>query len=441
MADTLSRVMVQVYSKLAATFNASNTVSQPSDAIMSFMIPGLLIDTKLNPDDPQTQYYVANALDPTLACSWTVSPQGATVSQIYRAILDGKETPLVELPPQQRERVDAALTLLFVDGSQPTELYRTYLEWQSNYFNALDAYEQARATADNGGASVPPAVREALVTAEREWDEHGHRAQVDNALETLRLFESYEPSVYWARLARQFAQWTRSYGYESFYQHITSIPPFHRWFTQEGWSTFRFDRQDAACQQRSGAAGMGAAPAAGAMNLRIDDRPLEGGDDPVVEDVQMFCRLRRVEIVRPWMDINVFRGRTWRWSPGSVAYGTVIATGGDLAGGVVPGGTMPVLPVSAVLSRDLLITWKDTGTQTLSQRLRRAQDAGQRISLGPFDLSGARGIESGRIDMPDPQLIGFRSLVLPKCPDPDPDLPWPTTAPSPMARLARARVP
>src|SRR6266404_2102185 len=97
MADLSAQIFVQLYSKLAATFSVKDTIGQDGQSILSLMIPGLYIDQHLDIQLPETQYYIANALSPTIECSWILRERIGTITDIYTAILNGKETPLVSL--------------------------------------------------------------------------------------------------------------------------------------------------------------------------------------------------------------------------------------------------------------------------------------------------------------------------------------------------------
>lgn len=441
MIDVLeNQLLVQLYSKLAASLSVPGTVGHDNSSILSLQLPGLYIRPNLDPQDPENQYYIANSLDMVLACDSTVVRKTGTVSSIYKSILDGKETPIVHLDPERLHELEKARNFLFDDDGDPTEIYRNYSSCQLAWLEAQDSYEAALATHSNGGPDVPEQLVERLEAAGMAWKEQGHRTEVERALAIIAEYESYEPELFWRRLSERFARYTRRAGVSSEFQLIQPNPPYAHWFQQFGWSSFKFDMKDFRNQSRSGGLDAGSCrcccercqAASSTCPSKVTSTrsfsilgcrsSTERNGSTDFQDFTLECSLRRIEIVRPWMDSNVFYSRAWRWSRCSVSYGVTLSTGGDLAGRVIPSGVMPVLPSSAILARDLKIHWKDG---TAMQEVRNRLSDGEELHLGPFRLSRSMLDDDHRIDQPDPQLIGFIGTILPMCPNPDPTLPWP----------------
>lgn len=434
--DVSAQLFVQLYSKLAAALSVPGTVGNDSGAILSLQVPGLNIDLHMDVEDPATQYAIANALNPTLACSWTLVRGAATVTDVYKAILDGKETPLVELTEAQRRELAAADAYLHDPGGGPTPAYARYLECQLAWLQALDSFEAARATYLNGGEPVPKRLRVALQKAAEVWRTEGHQHDVERALATVAEYEALEPHVFWYRLHHRFREYTRVAHVTSEFQLVDANPPYQQWNDPAGWSAFSYDSRDYYNQPRSGGVGLDdgccrccAPPQPTAPAPLLAARaPGDAGEVPIPLGEAEFilkASLRRIEIVRPWMDANVFYSRAWRWSRASVSYGVVVSTGGDIAGRLVPKGVMPVLPTTAILARDIDIFWDDGG-RTAAQ-VRAHLESGRDVRYGPFSLVGAAVDGEHRISIPGPQLIGFISAILPECPNPDPALEWPLT--------------
>ncbi len=435
MADPDAQLFVQLYSKLAAALSLAGTVRQDPSSILSLQVPGLYIRPHLDTKDPTTQYYVANALNAILACSWTAERKAGTISDVYKAILDCKETPLAGLSPKQHKALDDARTYLLDADDEPTTAYRQYLDCQLAYLEALDNYEAAAATQENGGLPIPLPLVLKLKAAEIAWRDRGNKAEVESAIATVAQYEALEPATFWQHLAERYARYTLTAGINSEFQLTTANPPYEQWFEEFGWSDFQFDSKDFANQDPSGGAGIGdrqcccctSAPMPKPQTVRRAFSVLDSvsGDTAIesgIHDFRLSCRLRRIEIGRPWMDTNVFYSRAWRWFSGSVSFGVTISTGGDIAGRVLPSGVMPVLPVTAILARDVDIYWSDDKTM---QAIAACVQQGGDIHFGPFRLSRGTIRDQHHITSSAPQLIGFISAILPKCPNPDPTLQWP----------------
>lgn len=454
--DLQAQLRVQLYSKLAAGLSVAQTPAEPGGPMLSLLVPGQFIRSHLDPESLATQRMIANAFNVTLACSWVAATGSESVADVYKAILDGKQVPLVHLTPEQQAELDAAEDYLFDAERQPSEAYQQYERYQLAYLEALDRYETAVVTHHNGGPAVPPELKERLTAAVEAWRNEGHQHEVDRALVTVGAYEALEPLVFWQRLATTFDEWTRRDALGGEFQTVITNPPYQEWFEEFGWSDFGFEDYDFVRQERSGGAGTGHR-----CCCCCDDGPDGSGPDDDGPDgsgpdgsgfgidaswsaalgagrFRLTCKLRRVQVIRPWLDSNVFVSRAWRWSPGSLGYGSVVSTGGDVAGAVLPNGRMPVLPVTALLAKDVEIDWEDDGGDS---RVSGDLFAGSgEAAFGPFNLAGADVRGAGgehHISMRDPQIIGFLSVVLPRCPDPDPALPWPLLSdPARLTRLA-----
>ena len=307
--DFDAEAFAQLYSKLAATLSASQTVGGATDLLLSVLIPGQYVEQNLDPKAPSTQYLLANVLNPTLECSWVTRRNAATVPDVYESIINGKETPLVRLSPEQKAELDRAARLLYQADGAPTPYYAEYLADSLDYLTALDAYEQADATQANGGPPVPPEIVAALEAADARWRDHGHKADVDRALATIAELEAFEPAAYWHQLAVRYRDSTRGFD-DSRYQHTAGNPPYPRWFDDDGWTSFEFDEQDFVHQDRSGSVGVG-------DGCRCPDGVRPGYLWRVPQRGDRF-RQRRVTAVRPRAEAG---SRSPRASAGSRSCG------------------------------------------------------------------------------------------------------------------------
>ncbi|WP_010170970.1 hypothetical protein [Pseudomonas sp. PAMC 25886] len=453
---------VQLYSKLAESLGAAGVVGQNPAALVSIQLPGVVVPPGLDPDDPATQYLISNLLNVTLECNYVVTTKAALVSDVYKLILDGKETPDIELTKKQLADLNHAQEQLYDRASQqPTAKFLAYQKCSERYYAALDTYNTQRQTHLNGGSKVPKKTKDALDKADKEWLAHGYKEAVQRDLAIIAELESRNPYVYWQALRERYENATRLLPNNSSFQEITSLPAYKNWFNQDLWTPFRFDSNDYKNQRRSGGTGMQAggctcctrdevqgrvhsARSAIDLHRRYDQfQPLGAWDDASATEVyiphqvdpehlELELSLKRINIIRPWMDSNVFYSRTWRWSPQSIGFGIDISTGGSVAGNQVASGVMPVLPTTALLAKDIMVR---TSCEKTHAWLAEQFELGRMVRYGPFRLQGLRegtgqhlkanGQAVKSVLLGAPQIFGYLSTIFPQCPNPDGSLPWP----------------
>jgi len=461
-AEPDSADFVQLYSKLAYALGAAGVVGRNPAALVSLQLPGVVVDPGMDPDNLSTQYLVSNLLNVTLECNYVVTPKAGLVSDVYKLILDGKETPRLELTPEQAAELERAQKALYDRASgQPTKMFVDYQACAQQYYAALDTYNAQSTTHSNGGPAVPQATIDALQEATRTWDDQGCRQLVELNLATVAELECRNPYVYWQALQERYANATRQLENNSTFQEIASLPPYKKWFDQDLWSPFRFDANDYRNQHRAGGTGMQAGEckcctprglhgsvsglrSPFARRTHHDQSQLLGAWDhdaevelsvphpACAEDFELELSLKRINILRPWMDSNVFYSRTWRWSAQSIGFGIDISTGGSIAGNRVASGVMPVLPTTALLAKDIVVRTSCERTQAWMQAQFKA---GRTIRFGPFLLQtllapdASSLLANGKAVKAQltgaPQIFGYMSTLFPQCPNPDGTLPWP----------------
>jgi hypothetical protein len=456
---------VQLYSKMAQTLAVSGVVGQNPSALLSLHIPGVVVPPGLDPDDPETEYYVSNLLNTAVECNYVATPKAGLTSDVYKLILDGKEMPLIELSPEQKKELRKAEEYLSEPGGGNSPAYQAYLDCAESFYSAQDALFADEATHENGGPDVPAEVRKRYEEAKERWVNQGNKAKVEEALATIRQLQAREPYVYWQALADRFARSTMRLDNGSEFQRVDSLPRYKEWFRDELWSPFSFDEKDYNGQRRSGGTGMhgqcrcccdccGAIGRRDGAGAAVEDSvaskawrdqswilaasagsrgpPERGPTASVAADLMTLkCQIKRVTIVRPWMDVSVFYSRLWKWSRQSIGYGIVVSTGGSVAGNQIATGVLPVLPTTALLAKDIEVT---TTSQEAFEWMRAKLEAGHKVRYGPWLLDKIRPLREGEgrsasaiagVASGSPQLFGYISTIFGKCPNPDGSLPWP----------------
>jgi hypothetical protein len=461
--DAKDAEFIQLYSKLARTLGVFGVVGQSPSALLSVHVPGIVIPTSLDPNDPETEYYLSNLLNAALECNYVVTPKAGTVSDVYKLILDGKETPLIDLTERQKMELREAERYLIEPGERFTPAYEAYIACAEVFFAAQDTLLSDEATYKNGGPEVPPAVRQRYEDALSNWRENGNKETVENALAIIRQLQARDPYIYWQALADRFRRHTEHLRNGSEFQRIDSLPRFKEWFRDEAWAPFVFDERDYHHQDRSGGTGMhgqcrccccekvveSAEDLASAIRLQVSNAawkdhrsmlvamgpelaPIERRQGVVAGEMTLSCFIKRVTIVRKWMDTAVFYSRFWKWSPQSIGRGIVISTGGSVMGNKIATGVLPVLPTTAIIAKDIEVSIRsEDALKWLQQKI----EMDHTIRFGPFLLNAVHAayredgfgkvIQVGSA-VGAPQLLGFISTIFDKCPNPDPLVPWPS---------------
>jgi hypothetical protein len=472
---------VQLYSKMAQSLAVSGVVGQNPSHLLSIQLPGVVVKPGLNPRDPETEYYVSNFLNLTLECDYVATSKAASVSDVYKLILDGKELPLIELSSAEKMKLKEARKFLFDAGGSPSPAYLAYDDYAYRFYTAQDTLDTAKSTHDNGGPPVSEEVLEAYDRASTEWQMNGYKDDIENALAVIEQLEGRDPFPYWQALSNRYSQYTRALPNGSQYLSVTSFPPYEHWFDVDLWTPFSFDEGDFRKQRRSGGTGMrgGGCCCCGSGQQYFDGARLGGRQALNISSsgfgpgfhlnrptkswrhnscdmmaawheaseaseeqlpflgnqgaMRLDCSFKRINIVRPWMDANVFYSRLWRWSPQSIGWGIDVSTGGNVAGNQTASGVMPVLPLTALLAKDIKVSMAPGPAANWAQK---QLVSGKRLRYGPFLLdkaipapSGTRFASGAPVGLQfsgAPQIFGYISTIFPECPNPDLTLPWPT---------------
>ena len=472
---------IQLYSKMAQSLALSGVVGQNPSALLAIQLPGVVIKPGLDPKDPETEYYVSNFLNLTLECDYVATSKAASVSDVYKLILDGKELPLIDLSPEEKEKLKLARDYLLDASGNPSPAYIAYNDYAYRFYTAQDTLDTAQATHDNGGPPVSEAIRDAYTQARADWHSKGHKDEIENALAVVEQLEARDPFPYWHSLAKLYSEHTRALPNGSRFQSVTSFPLYEHWFDQDLWTPFSFDESDFRRQRRSGGTGMrgsaccccegddqyfyaglanrshlaSSSPSGFGPGFHLN-RPVRSSShnisdiiaawrdaSPNTEETlphaysqgakKLECSFKRINIIRPWMDANVFYSRLWRWSRQSIGWGITVSTGGNVAANHKATGVMPVLPTTALLAKDIRVSMASSPVADWAQR---QLAAGKRLRYGPFILDNVASAPPGsRLSSGAPaefqfsgapQIFGYISTIFPQCPNPDLTLPWPS---------------
>lgn len=410
-----------------------------SGEFVSFLQPGQFVSTNLQEDDGSDDMAIQSTIANTLIDSSYVNKVKdinvsngtellGSVDQVTYDILNHMALPY---------KAQSAATTLQIDNlTKSTEkLVTNYNLYSGFYFDAVDAYntEAHKQIPDTGRLAR---LRQGIVTASNNWATFGQRSQYEKQMALLTYLTKEDPITFWNNLKTRFdLNLKQAPKFGPFYQTFLQ-PPISTW-NNAGWATFerQISESDTYNYSKStswsGGISVGwgmfsfGGGASGSTNYQYAQSS--------VSTVNIKFDYLRVRILRPWLVEDMFGYRFWTWNN---QFGNqLISDGGNLnvTPPVRPLGRMPVLPRYLILVRNLEISAAFTSAEA---SLYQSQlQSGVSIGWGPFSISGTYNeaqstkTTKGSFDgitfkVAQPQIIAKTGLLMPKCPNPESDLPW-----------------
>ena len=322
---------------------------------------------------------------------------------------------------------------------QETALVKMYNEKMQEYMNAALEYNSHRVNALAGrdpaavhfwslNASI---LRNKVMAEKNDWITNGFKEEYDQIAayiaqvegrSMLTLKQQYLDDVEKARLTGIAS------GSDFYY---TSLLPGGFAETNNGWTEFKFQSSDLQSNYKfdSKKGGGGGGLSLGFFNVGGSGsyEKQTSGRKIDASNFKLNFRICQVPIVRPWFNVNFLTSKYWRFDKSNPEFRDNMVSDGDRP----PNGMIPAYTTTALFVRDLNLEFGERSTEMLSE-MERAKGGGF-VSWGPFYAGGSyesssieRSLEakssSQGISIPGMQLIGFKCHILPKSPDPKPDI-------------------
>src|SRR5690606_13883166 len=131
-------------------------------------------------------------------------------------------------------KLDEAMAVLEDEQGEPTRAYEKYFEYQNEYYDALVAFQEAKANAENEGTPIPPGVQSKLKQAKQKWDTLGRRQKIETAISVITNLSDLDPNTWWANLRERFDNFQTRAPAGTFGQTGT-FPKYERIFEDKGW--------------------------------------------------------------------------------------------------------------------------------------------------------------------------------------------------------------
>jgi hypothetical protein len=409
------------------------TATGKQESLICIANPGAYLPATLDPENKVEDRASLSALfDNSPQFSWFYKAALWKVAQAYSSVLVNKEAPLTKLTADQKEKLTQSQAVLDEDWA----IYSTY---QDAYWDQLDAYNAALATYMNDKeATIPPSLERRVKAALDAWNALGRKSKVESALAIVTALGALEPELFWSKLSERYTAATQQTSQKDEFQPVGVFPPYKSWFQDAGWTSFSFTQKDMNNQSSSQAIAVSGKLDGDFGMFRVSGSGKYEEDKTYVKmeqtELDVSCKLLRVSLDRPWMNPLIFGSRAWRFYAGGPMGGQELSSGADIEAGISPTGKMIAIPTAAILSKDVSI--KGSFDNTIVEEMHREIDAEASVGIGPFAVAGQFAMTDDKktvkgsvaadvITAKDVQVIGWICQLLPKCPDPNNDLPWP----------------
>lgn len=395
--------------------------NEPSTKLLSILLPGITLDSAMDPTTYDGELLLRQLVDRIPAVSKNYVDSGKKVSQEYAKILSAVTPDDDPRAEKQRQLYENAQALLFADGEYTKE-YKIYLEKQADYQKAQDAYLTACNKADSDKAEIRNLKAQAQV-ALQNWIASG-RAKIDQALEILTQYRAFTPAAIFQNAIYEYELNQSPTGMTTQFAPATwcTDPDSLSWETvtvQEG-ATEDHVHKDISSLSSSFNAGFSLGLWKGSASGQYKKDLEHVQTESAVEQFGMQFKVARVDILREW-----FNG-------GLLNYPTVyihgVAKNGICSGSLADTGncSFPVLPTALILAKDINVY--NNFSQAEMDYVNKASEwsAHAQVSYGPFSLGNdtksssvsedekKAGFDaSGKIEIgKTPQIIGIISTVL-----------------------------
>jgi hypothetical protein len=386
------------------------------------------------------------------------SQDGASIASVYKNVLQFSEVASAEPTEEQVAQVERARNLLTEtkmetdigtgeeqEITDDSRLVRAYDTFRSEYENAVLEYNGKRLAALNASDSLAvqdwmlngDLYRNKVRSAHDKWVTAGHkhdveklRALVDQVSQrSLKLLKAdLEDDLAKAEMTNPGA------GGETFYW--TSLIPSGLPFSK-GWSTYDFKQSESTVHESKKTnewEGDAKIPAFGwGFSPKAAGKREEYKREVDTSNFSISFQVGQGMISRPWMSTNFLLSNAWRFGPNMPSLTNLTET---LSNGKTPpefSGSMVAFPTTAIFVRDVTVSCAEL--KSSDSQLKKDIEAGLEVSIGPVRLGGGsykRGEEERTVQtettdqglkVPGMQLIGFKCKLLPKLPNPSPDIP------------------
>ena len=423
--------MVSLYNFLNQIMLGKQEAGTPrAQASLIMAIPGFPIPEKgldmTNKTDRETLDGLLDTM-PAPEAHYVSSHQ--KYSDIYFDIINNSKTQAVTRTKAEQERYDALQAELkhpVLDGEGKTiqegsEVMTMYLMKEGAFLDAVDA-RNAELAKNKGESSRRTDSR--VINALSDWKTSGFMARVKAANVEFNALTNRGAAQWWSKLLDDVT--LRSTDDKTPKQ--LTFPRPENWGEDNGWTTFSWSAAESASSSNSHSKEVQAQAEYSSAGLNVT---ASGGWSKQTAEAMMAnstaslkMDLKRVLIMRPWMDYRVFTSKAWEYSGDLLTKDhPLFSDGQPMASNK---GLMPIIIDQVWLARNVVLsgTWEKKTASAMKQAI----EAHVSVSYGPFSFSGgykqqdqenasSSQTQSSSLSTDGIQVIAYVVTPVPKCPE------------------------
>jgi hypothetical protein len=380
------------------------------------------------------------------------------ISSVYNDVLKYSRVVHRELSDKEKAKLEKFRNLLTVEVEEtdiltdevktvtrPGKLTVAYTEKMNEYLTVADELMNMKIDAMAASGDSEEAkrrvynwnekakfVKNRLKAAEMAWTAQGYRYEYEQISAYIEQVTEKSLVLYKEDLKNKFENslLTSVADGDSAFYYTTLIPG--NWATSEGWTRFTFTEADYETHANKKTNKWGASGGANfglfSVGAKAGGSRTETSSDQKAENFHAEFEFVQIPIVRPWFDPGFFSMRSWTLDENwDLSYdGAPVSDGSEQ-----PGGRLVAYATSALFIRNVRIS--STAWSSHKDFLAKSVEAGGSVGYGPVRIGGsyARGSEETNTDyefdgetlqVKGLQLIGTINNLIPKSPNPHPDL-------------------
>lgn len=379
----------------------------------------------------------------------------ARMSHMYGEILRASKVVQSDLTEDQKAKLEKFRNLLYTkkktknlvtdeetEVTVPGPVTVAYSDAMSKYIDAATNYQSKRiqamtAVGQPGAAPVADFTLNGenyylkVKAAADAWTAAGYRNEVDQMNAYINEVTLQSMTLWKQKLLELLDR--------AVITDIDSNSPFHyttiipgTFATAEGWTKYSFYHEQVNAHSdwstSSWSGGAGLSLGFWSVGGGASGKTQSSHSDLNISNFRMWFDLVQAVIVRPWFYPEFFMNRGWTLRTGQGWNFSKLPSDGQ----PVPDGIFIGYPTQAIFVRNLVIESAEFA-EAFSQHSQEFGASGS-VGWGPFTISGGYHNASGsqdynmhrdgaRIEVPGMQIIAFINHLIPKAPDPLPEIP------------------